>query len=171
MNHAEYLFTVGEIGIAFAGFAGLVTVIEKSFRRSPRGATDVLRLRNVIAASMLLVLGSLLPYASEQLFQVEIAWSFSSVMFGCLISVFIFREVFTPTFRMYRKNLASQINWLVFVPKQGLLISANVALLFAPFLYASNVQSVYVVSIYALLLHAAISLVRLFISLASEGDN
>jgi len=170
LTHVEYLFSIGEIGVAYAGFAGLITVVANSFRRSSKVAAEKIRLRNVVVASILLVLGSLLPYVSVQFFTSNTAWRVSSQVFSFSIGLFLYFEVFLPTLRVYKQNLTADMSWLLFFPKQGFLALSAVILLFVSFTYDVHVQKVYILSIYVLLVHASTSLIRLLLSLANEGD-
>lgn len=62
--HLEYLFVAGEIGIAFTGFAGLVTVLAS--RLAPTGDVNpsVVRLSIVLFSSLRFLLALLLLTAS-----------------------------------------------------------------------------------------------------------
>jgi hypothetical protein len=58
----ELFFTLAEVGVAFAGFAGLVTVLAGRARRSEeRAALDLVFLHTVLATSLSVVAFALLP--------------------------------------------------------------------------------------------------------------
>ena len=119
---------------------------------------------------MLLVLGSLLPYVSEQFLNVEMAWRLSSIILSCSIFLFLYFEVLAPTLQASKENLTAEMSWLLFSLKQALLVTAALALLFVSLGYDMFVQEVFVLCIYALLVHAATSLIRLLLSLTDIGN-
>jgi len=58
----DLFFTVAEVGVAFAGFAGLVTVLAARAKRSAeRAALDLVFLHTVLATSLSAVAFALLP--------------------------------------------------------------------------------------------------------------
>ncbi|MEZ5558182.1 MAG: hypothetical protein R3E86_06495 [Pseudomonadales bacterium] len=58
----ELFFTIAEIGVAFAGFAGLVTVLARRSQRSEkRAALELVFLHTVLATSLSAVAFALLP--------------------------------------------------------------------------------------------------------------
>ena len=58
----DLFFTLAEVGVAFAGFAGLVSVLAGRSRRSAeRAALDLLFLHTVLATSLSVVAFALLP--------------------------------------------------------------------------------------------------------------
>lgn len=58
----DLFFTLAEVGVAFAGFAGLVTVLAARARRSAeRAALDLVFLHTVLATSLSVVAFALLP--------------------------------------------------------------------------------------------------------------
>jgi hypothetical protein len=58
----DLLFTIAEVGVALAGFAGLVTVLAARGRRSAeRAALDLVFLHTVLATSLSVVAFALLP--------------------------------------------------------------------------------------------------------------
>ena len=64
MTGAEVLLTTAEIGVAFAGFASVITV----FRQRTDGSwsrPDVIRFQLMIGASLFIVLFALLPFSFD----------------------------------------------------------------------------------------------------------
>ncbi len=100
---AEFLFTVAEIAIALAGFAGLIVAIS---RRDDRLAEDVRLqielLKNVLGGSFMVVAFSLIPVV---LLGMEIdpvvAWRSSAFLFSISLAVYISRTV-PKTLASYR---------------------------------------------------------------------
>jgi hypothetical protein len=59
---SELFFTLAEVGVAFAGFAGLVSIlVGRASRSAERAALDLLFLHTVLATSLSVVAFALLP--------------------------------------------------------------------------------------------------------------
>ena len=80
MESSDTLLTLAELGAAFAGFSALVSVL-KGRRGQPAAAHDILRLRIVIATSVVVVAASLVPVALTNFNLSERAvWGVSAVV-------------------------------------------------------------------------------------------
>ena len=85
LNHTETLMTLAEVSATFAGFAALVTLFAR--RRVEGGAAhDLMRLRLVIGASVVVVMGALIPVAIAGFGVPEATiWRSSALVFQILI--------------------------------------------------------------------------------------
>jgi hypothetical protein len=93
--HTELLFTIGEIAVAFAGFAGLVVALARRGDRSAAEAQlDVVHLKNVLAQSLFAVAFALLPAMLEAMgVGVGTAWRVSALLFAVLYGLYLGRIV------------------------------------------------------------------------------
>jgi hypothetical protein len=82
--HNDFLFTVSEIAVAFAGFAGLVVAISRRNGRSAEQALwDLQHLKNVLGTSLLAIAFALLPaMLSGMGADVAFAWRSSALLFA-----------------------------------------------------------------------------------------
>ena len=82
LENTDALLSLAEIAAAFAGFAALVSVIQRK-RRDPAETThDILRLRLIIASSVLGVTGALIPVGLAGYgVSPEMVWRMSSLIF------------------------------------------------------------------------------------------
>ena len=62
-DHADTFLTIAEIAVAFAGFASIVTVLGQNSDRNPLARTLRWPLRGMIACSLVVMIGALLPTA------------------------------------------------------------------------------------------------------------
>jgi len=88
MQDADLLLTTAQIGMALAGFAGLVTAL-----RRPGAATDVLneiRFRSMIELSLTLAVFSLLPFVLTELWLSEAgSWRAASAVYAGAAAFFL----------------------------------------------------------------------------------
>jgi hypothetical protein len=82
----DLLFTIAEVGVAFAGFAGLVTVLAARERRSAeRAALDLAFLHTVLATSLTVVAFALLPPSLVEMgVEAETALRICAALFLCV---------------------------------------------------------------------------------------
>ena len=93
--HTELLFTIGEIAVAFAGFAGLVVALARRGDRSPEQAQlDVVHLKNVLAQSLFAVAFALIPaMLGAMAVGVDTAWRGSALLFAGLYGPYLVSAV------------------------------------------------------------------------------
>lgn len=93
--HTELFFTIGEIAVAFAGFAGLVVALARRGDRSVEEAQlDVVHLKNVLAQSLFAVAFALLPAMLDAMgVGVDMAWRSSAMLFAVLYGPYMVRIV------------------------------------------------------------------------------
>lgn len=82
MNDADTLLALAEIAAAFAGFAALVSVIQRGAQQPGQALHDLLRLRLVISSSVAGVAAALIPigFAGYGL-DPALSWRLSAAMF------------------------------------------------------------------------------------------
>ena len=163
---AEFLLTLAEIAVALAGFAGLIVAI--SGRRG--GSADEARLnlqllKNVLGASFMAAGFALLPVALLSMaIDSQTAWRGSAGLLAVGLPLYMFQTVF-PALASYRALGRS-------VP---LSYRANIALglVFAGALGLSAggvvPSSTYLPAVSFLVYGAAVSFVRVFVSVARDA--
>ena len=62
MTDSDFLFTVAEVGVAFAGFAGLVTILARRMGQGTESQAEVHLLYRMLLVSMLTVAAALFPH-------------------------------------------------------------------------------------------------------------
>lgn len=163
----DFLFTVAEVAVAFAGFAGLVTVLARRVTQSDR-AVDIVRLRDLLLLSLLAVAFALFPelpfaFGAEE----EITWRASAACFAAAWSGFGFQGLWAG-WRLARSGMrpfARPLFWsnlVVHVPcvVALVLVAADAQLV------AGVRAGVYLAALFALLYLAGAYFVALFVSLA-----
>ena len=61
MEHGEFLFTIAEVSVAFAGFASIVGILGRRSTSSPH-RLNALRMRIMVLHGLVVVAFSLVPY-------------------------------------------------------------------------------------------------------------
>ena len=93
MTGEDVLLTTAEDGVAFAGFASVVTVFRRR-EAGDRAAGDAVRFRLMIAASLSVVLFALLPFAFAFFgLGEEEVWAASSAVLAVYVVLFLGRSV------------------------------------------------------------------------------
>jgi len=163
----DFMFTVAEVAVAFAGFAGLVTVLSQRLSRT-QAQFDVARFRDMLLLSLIASAFALFPVlpatfgASE-----EITWRVSSLLFalawagyglqGLAAGVRLTRAGTRPFARpLFWNNLAVHLP----VTFALLGVAADVGFL------AGVRSAVYVTALFATLYLAGAYFVALFVSLS-----
>jgi hypothetical protein len=163
----DFLSTVAEVAVAFAGFAGLVTVLTQRLAKTER-EFDIVRFRDMLLLSLIAAAFSLLPTlpsafgASD-----EATWRLSAVLFliawagfglqGLIAGLRLSRSGTRPFSRpLFWSNLA------IHVPA---MIALFLVAIDAP-LVASVRSAVYLAALFAMLYLAGAYFVALFMSLA-----
>lgn len=92
---SELLFTIGEIAVAFAGFAGLVVALARRGDRSTEEAQlDVVHLKSVLAQSLFAVAFAILPAMLDAMgVGADTAWRSSAILFAVLYGLYMARIV------------------------------------------------------------------------------
>ncbi len=168
MENSEFLFVTAEVGVAFTGFAGLVTVLARRLGSPGTHRVDVARLRLVLIGSIITVLISLLPYVAAQLISGPSSWSISALISATAIAFLLCFEVIVPVTKFRRDGNVANLNMMIVYLTILALSACILALLVCVLIYPSLVQAIYVVTIYTVIFVVGITLVRLFISLASS---
>ncbi len=102
MNDSDALLTIAEIAATFAGFAALVSVLGRR-ARSGRAVHDLLRLRLVIATSLIVVVAALVPSALARFeLAIEDVWRLAALVFLALVYAEI--VAFVATYRPVRES-------------------------------------------------------------------
>jgi hypothetical protein len=163
----DFLSTVAEVAVAFAGFAGLVTVLTQRLAKTER-EFDIVRFRDMLLLSLIAAAFSLLPTlpsafgASD-----EATWRLSAVLFliawagfglqGLIAGLRLSRSGTRPFSRpLFWSNLVIHVPAMIAL----LLVAID-----AP-LVASVRSAVYLAALFAMLYLAGAYFVALFISLA-----
>ncbi len=168
----DFLFTVAEVAVTFAGFAGLVTVVSQRLAKTQR-EFDVVRFRDMLLLSLITAAFALFPTlpvvfgAGE-----EFTWRISALLYliawggfglqGTLIGVRLSRSGTRPFSRpLFWNNLVVHIPVIVAL----LLVAVDASLV------AGVRAGVYLAALYAMLYLAGAYLIALFIALAGADDS
>jgi hypothetical protein len=162
----DFLLTLAEISVALAGFAGLIVAISR--RRG--GSADETRLnlqllKNVLGASFLAAAFSLLPVALLSMeVDSEAAWRGSAGLLAVALPLYMFRTIF-PALTAYRAigrsaPLSYRANIAI-----GFVVAGGCGLCAV----GSIPSSVYVPAVLFLVYGAAMSFVRVFVSVARDA--
>ena len=82
MQNTDTLLALAEIGAAFAGFAALVSVLQRTQDRVAEAVHDLLRLRLVISSSVSGVVASLVPVGLAGYgIETGLAWRLAALLF------------------------------------------------------------------------------------------
>lgn len=89
MPQAELLLTIAQIGMALAGFAGLVTLLGRTAPED-RPRLDEIRFRSMVELSLALSAFALLPFVPDQLGAApEASWRIASALYAAGAAVFL----------------------------------------------------------------------------------
>ena len=168
-THTDYLFVAGEIGIAFTGFAGLVTVL--AGRLGPSGSSvdpSLARLSIVLTASLLLVMSALLPYVLHQFLDPPVAWAVSAAGLSVALVLFTVQGMIRPGLEIRRSGRTFNAGLFYFTT--SLSFVSAIVLLASAFVAQSHTASLYVLTIYVLVWVSASMLFRLFVLLAANRE-
>jgi len=163
---SEFLFTVAEIAVAFAGFAGLIIAISgRQGRSEAEVRLDLVLLKNVLGASLMAVAFALIP-ATLLGMNVEpsVAWRGSALLYATSLTVYMSRTVprQVASYRAAGRSLpvTYQLNTglaIVAIVSQGLCAAGVLP------------TSVYLPSLLFLLYASGVSFVRVFLSVARDN--
>jgi hypothetical protein len=158
---SEFLFTVAEVAVAFAGFAGLIVAISgRQGRSAAEVRLDLVLLANVLSASLMTVAFAFIP-ATLLGMDVEpsIAWRGSAFLYAVSLAVYSARAL-PGQVASYRA--AGRSVPLTFRMNSGLVMVAIVS----QGLCAAGVLPtlVYLPSLLLLLYVSGVSFVRVFLS-------
>ena len=165
MEDSDYLFTVAEVGVALAGFAGLVSVIADRLSTNENPAELASHRLQVMLMYSLTATGfALVPYLFLRAGLVpDIAWRlYSSFFFATWLTIFL---RMLPRALAFARGISTGAWLLVYL---GFSISvAGLALLLLNTLgvFGTNTALAYLVALTLLLLAAVRLFVRLFLSL------
>jgi hypothetical protein len=163
----DFLYTVAEVAVAFAGFAGLVTVLTQRLAESQR-EFDIVRFRDMLLLSLIAGAFALFPTlpanfgASE-----EATWRASSALFLVAWTAFAFQGLFAG-FRLSRSG-TRPFSRPLFWSNLAVHIPAMIALLLVVIDadFVADVRSaMYLAAIFAMLYLAGAYFLALFMSLA-----
>lgn len=100
MRQTELLLTTAQIGMALAGFAGLVTLLGRPTPRADSRLNEI-RFRSMIELSLTLAAFGLLPFVPTELGLVEaVAWRVSSAVYAIASASFLLHS-----FRRNRRDM------------------------------------------------------------------
>jgi hypothetical protein len=163
----DFLFTVAEVAVAFAGFTGLVTVLTQRLAKIQR-EFDIVRFRDMLLLSLIVAAFSLFPTlpavfgASE-----ETRWRVSALLFLIAWAGFGLQGLLAGL-RLHRSG-TRPFSRPLFWSNLGVHLSAMLALFLVAVdasLVANVRAAVYLAALFAMLYLAGAYLVALFISLA-----
>jgi hypothetical protein len=161
MREADFLFTIAEVGTAFAGFATLVVVFSQRFG-GPQGEVERIRLSSMLRVAVLAVLFSLLPYLPFYFgLATESAWRVCAGLLSLTwlaYYVFTLRIILATPEALARLRPSNRLSIWLIQP-----LGFGVLLLTAAGLWSEYTSHIYLASIFVLL---ALS-VNLFVQLVS----
>jgi hypothetical protein len=163
VEDSEYLFTIAEVSAAFAGFAGLVTVLSQ---RLSGGASEfgLKLLRNMLLLALLTVLASLAPYVVARLGVAEpSAWRIAAAAF--FLGWFSYLVAVVPSAFKYVRA-APLLESGLWYPHLGLHAVAGGALLaIAAGRWAGIAPGLYILVLFIMLYMVCYLLLRLFMAI------
>jgi hypothetical protein len=163
---SEFLFTVAEIAVAFAGFAGLIIAISgRQGRSEAEVQLDLVMLKNVLATSLMAIAFALIPAALLGMgVEPSVAWRGSAFLYAVGLAVYMARA-FPRQIASYRA--AGRSLPVTYQLNSGLVVVAIVS----QGLCAAGVlpTSVYLPSLLFLLYVSGVSFVRVFLSVARDN--
>lgn len=166
MENSEFLFVTAEIGVAFTGFAGLVTALARRKENQDKHRTDASRLRMVLVGSIITVLLSLLPFVVARFVAEGSSWAISALVSAMAIGYFLGYEMIVPAIEFRRAGIEANISLPIFFLNALALFAAILTLLIYVFIHPALVGDVYIAAIYVVIFTIGNTLVRFFVSLA-----
>ena len=165
MVDSDSLMTIAEIAATFAGFAALVSVLGRR-ARSGRAIHDLLRLRLVIATSLIVVVASLVPSALARFdMATERIWQVAAGVFLLLIYAEV--AAFIANYKPVREHFEpDRVALAVTAVLQLLVQAALLTVLFAGLPRLDD--ALYVAALVATLCTAAFVFMRLVESTFSQ---
>lgn len=116
MERSDLLLATAQIGMALAGFAGLVTLLGRPDPREDRRLNEI-RFRSMVELSLLLAAFCLLPFVPAELgFSEAVSWRLSSAVYALASLWFIVRSA--------RRNRRSMGRVLIVGAVTGVLFAA-----------------------------------------------
>ena len=164
--HSGFLFTVAQVAVAFAGFAGLIIAISgRQGRSEAEVRLDLVLLKNVLGASLMAVAFALIPAAILGMdVEPSVAWRGSAFLYAVGLTVYLARMAprQVASYRAagrslpvtYRVNLGLGI---VVIVSQGLCAAGVLP------------TSAYLPALLFLLYASGVSFVRVFLSVARDN--
>jgi len=162
MVDSGFLTAVSEVSAAFAGFAGLVTVIAQ--RMDSRASEVPVRiLRNMLLVALLTTLGGLLPHVPISLgISESIAWQIASgIFFVCWVAYIVLVVPESQRFHRGRPKSERRIWYFHLV-----LHSVAGGALLATILGVKPGSGLYELALFIMLYIVAYLLLRVFLSIA-----
>ena len=161
----DLLFTFAEVAVAFAGFAGLVTVLTRRDARSPaQTALDMENLQGVLAASLIVVAFSLLPSVVMHIgIEPKRAWRVASGAFCIAAFTYAFYSIpgYVTRYRAAGKALPVSLKFSISLVAVSILTLALSTLGIVP-------ERFYPVPLVCYLYFAGIAFVRVFTSVGRD---
>ena len=158
MRQADLLLTTAQIGMALAGFAGLVTLLGRPSLRADVRLNEI-RFRSMVELSLMLVAFSLLPFVPAELGLAEATWwRVASAAYSLCALVFVVHSI--------RRNRASMGRVLIAGAVTTVLLTTCIGQFFVLALNAvgafSGAESgVYFAALFAHFLGASFFFIRL----------
>jgi hypothetical protein len=165
----DFLYTVAEVAVAFAGFAGLVTVLTQRLGESQR-EFDIVRFRDMLLLSLIAGAFALFPTLPASFGASEpTTWRVSSALFVAAWAAFALQGLLAG-FRLSRSG-ARPFSRPLFWSNLAVHAAAMIALLFVVIdaEFVADVRSaLYLAAIFAMLYLAGAYFLALFMTLARE---
>lgn len=164
MQYSDTLLTLAEVGVAFAGFTGLAALLVRS-RVDPRAHHA--RFRAMIESALIVVVFSILPLVLSALGLSErAAWRIASG----LLAVALLAEITAAGSRTLGLTSRSFSTGLSVVLFALLALASCLLLANAAGFFAELIGGVYLGSLFALLIGAAILFLRVLLAFMPEGS-
>ena len=158
MRQADLLLTTAQIGMALAGFAGLVTLLGRPGPRADRRLNEI-RFRSMIELSLTLAAFALLPFVPTELGLVEsAAWRVSSAVYAMASASFLLHSFRRNRREMGRVLIAGGVTATLFGVGGALLLALG---LDAAGAFRGLESGVYCGSLFVHFLAAAFFFIRL----------
>ncbi len=159
MQGSDVLTVIAEIGVALAGFSGIVVALRQRSVES-WSVPEVLRLRLMLYASVSALLFALLPFAPHHLgASPAVTWSASSLVLAALFG-FVW---ILPSTRTCPSRTGLSFRWYIFY-SSGTVMATTALLANAGGLLGGPSFGLYLVGLAWLLLYATTLFVRLVLA-------
>jgi hypothetical protein len=164
---ADLMLTTAQIGMALAGFAGLVTLL-----RRPGALADVrlneIRFRSMIELSLTLTGFSLLPFIPTELgFSEASSWRFASAFYALAALVFFVHSLRRNRTMMGKSLIAGRVTAVLLIV---CMIECVVLALNAGGVFSHVESGVYFAALFLHFLAAAFFFIRLLYGAFPRGD-
>lgn len=166
MERSDLLLTTAQLGMALAGFAGLVTLLGRPHPRADQRLSEI-RFRSMMELSLTLAAFGLLPFVPAELGLAErLAWRLASAAYALACTLFLLHSLRRNRRAMGRVLVAGGVTATLFGVGAGLALVLALAALGA---CAGRESAVYCAALFVQFLAASFFFIRLLYGALPEA--